>query len=59
MITDKNILQKIESALEEIRPFLLSDGGDIIFVELTEDWIVKVKLVGACKTCHINQKFSL
>ena len=55
MITDKNILQKIESALEEIRPFLLSDGGDIIFVELTEDWIVKVKLVGACKTCHINQ----
>ncbi len=55
MITDKNILQKIESALEEIRPFLLSDGGDINFVELTEDWIVKVKLVGACKTCHISQ----
>ena len=55
MITDKNILQKIENALEEIRPFLLSDGGDINFVELTEDWIVKVKLVGACKTCHISQ----
>tara|TARA_S200000501_G_scaffold374729_1_gene424958 strand:- start:616 stop:855 length:240 start_codon:yes stop_codon:yes gene_type:complete len=55
MITDKNILQKIESALEEIRPFLLSDGGDINFVELTEDWIVKVKLAGACKTCHISQ----
>tara|TARA_B100000401_G_C52786096_1_gene710904 strand:- start:533 stop:772 length:240 start_codon:yes stop_codon:yes gene_type:complete len=55
MITDKNILQKIENALEEIRPFLLSDGGDINFVELTEDWIVKVKLVGACKTCNISQ----
>ena len=55
MITDKNILQKIENALEEISPFLLSDGGDINFVELTEDWIVKVKLVGACKTCNISQ----
>ncbi len=55
IITDRNILQKIENALNEIRPFLESDGGDINFVELTDDWVVKVKLVGACKTCHINQ----
>ena len=55
IITDKNILQKIENALNEIRPFLEADGGDINFVELTEDWVVKVKLIGACKTCHISQ----
>ncbi len=54
IITDKNILDKIHAALAEIRPFLESDGGDIHFIELTEDWIVKVKLSGACSSCNIN-----
>ena len=35
MITDKKIIDKIEDALAEIRPFLESDGGDINFIELT------------------------
>jgi Fe-S cluster biogenesis protein NfuA len=48
IITDKKILSKIEVALEEIRPFLEADGGDINFIELTDNWVVKVKLVGAC-----------
>ena len=54
MITDKKIIDKIEDALAEIRPFLESDGGDINFIELTDDWIVKVKLVGACSSCNIS-----
>jgi len=54
IITDKKIINKIENALAEIRPFLESDGGDIHFVELSEDWIVKVKLVGACSSCNIS-----
>ena len=54
IITNKKILSKIEAALEEIRPFLESDGGDIHFVELTDDWVVKVKLVGACSSCNIS-----
>ncbi len=54
IITDKKIIDKIENALAEIRPFLESDGGDIHFVELTDDWIVKVKLVGACSSCSIS-----
>ena len=54
MITDKKIIDKIEDALSEIRPFLESDGGDINFIELTDDWIVKVKLVGACSSCNIS-----
>ena len=52
--TDKTIIDKIESALAEIRPFLEDDGGDINFVELTDDWVVKVELVGACSSCNIN-----
>ena len=54
IITDKKILDKIEVALQEIRPFLQDDGGDIDFIELTDKWVVKVKLVGACSSCNIS-----
>ena len=54
IITDKTILDKIEAALQEIRPFLEADGGDINFIELTDEWVVKVKLVGACSSCNIS-----
>ena len=54
IITDKKILNKIEKALNEIRPFLEADGGDINFIELTDNWVVKVKLVGACSSCNIS-----
>jgi len=54
IITDKKTIKKIEDALAEIRPFLQGDGGDIHFVELSDDWIVKVKLVGACSSCSIS-----
>jgi len=54
IITDKKILSKIEVALEEIRPFLEADGGDMNFIELTDNWVVKVKLVGACSSCNIS-----
>ncbi|MCK9399548.1 MAG: NifU family protein [Bacteroidales bacterium] len=42
---------KIKNVLEQIRPYLQSDGGDIKFVELTEDNIVNVELTGACGSC--------
>ena len=54
IITDKKILDKIKVALDEIRPFLQDDGGDINFIELTDKWVVKVKLVGACSSCNIS-----
>ena len=54
MITSKRIINKIEAALDEIRPYLRSDGGDISLVEITDDYIVKVKLIGACQTCHVS-----
>ena len=43
--------EKINNALDQIRPFLQRDGGDIEFVELTEDNIVKVRLKGHCAGC--------
>ncbi len=42
---------KVQNVIEQIRPYLQSDGGDIQFVELTEDMIVKVELQGACGCC--------
>ena len=53
-ITDKKTINQIENALSKIRPFLQSDGGDIDFVELSDDWIVKVKFIGACSSCDIS-----
>jgi len=46
-----DLTTKVNQALEKIRPYLKSDGGDIHLVEITEDNIVKVKLTGACHGC--------
>ena len=54
MITNKRIINKIEAALDAIRPYLKTDGGDISLVEITDDYTVKVKLMGACETCHVS-----
>ena len=45
------ILNKVNSVLEQIRPYLQADGGDISFVELTDNMEVKVELLGACNGC--------
>lgn len=45
----------VEKALDEIRPFLQSDGGDINLLSIEEDKFVKVQLVGACTSCSVNQ----
>jgi Fe-S cluster biogenesis protein NfuA len=43
--------EKVQEALNEIRPHLQADGGDIELVEVTEEGVVKVRLVGACSGC--------
>ncbi|GAB4411760.1 MAG: NifU family protein [Thermodesulfovibrionales bacterium] len=45
---------KIEDALNQIRPALLRDGGDVELVDVTPEGVVKVKLVGACGTCPMS-----
>ncbi|NLZ73720.1 MAG: NifU family protein [Bacteroidales bacterium] len=46
---------KVEKALEKIRPSLQADGGNVKLVEVTDDGIVKVKLTGACRGCPMSQ----
>ena len=53
-ITDRELLSKIEDALDEIRPYLEADEGDIKLIEVTDDMVVKVKLMGACSSCNVS-----
>lgn len=46
--------EKVEKAIDEIRPFLQADGGNIELIDIQEG-IVKVKLVGACGSCPMSQ----
>ena len=55
MMTTEELTLKVEAALEEIRPFLKSDGGDITLISIADDKHVKVRLEGACVGCSVNQ----
>ncbi|MDC3309277.1 NifU family protein [Crocinitomicaceae bacterium] len=50
----EDTIHKINQAIEQLRPFLHEDGGDMEFVELTKDSVVKVKLLGACSDCSMS-----
>lgn len=51
---NKEIIAKIEEALEQVRPYLQADGGNVNFLEVTEDNIVKLELLGACRSCSMS-----
>lgn len=46
---------KVEGALESMRPFLAADGGDMELVDITEDMVVQLRLLGSCKTCNMSE----
>ncbi len=45
------LIEKVKKVIEQVRPYLQADGGDIKFVELTDDLVVMVELQGACGSC--------
>ncbi len=55
VMTPEELKTNVEKALEEIRPFLQSDGGDISLVSIDNENSVKVRLQGACVGCTVNQ----
>ncbi|HBZ66194.1 MAG TPA: hypothetical protein DEO70_05095 [Bacteroidales bacterium] len=48
------IENKVRNVLDQIRPYLQQDGGDLEFVELTDEYVVNVNLVGACGSCPFS-----
>jgi Fe-S cluster biogenesis protein NfuA len=49
-----DLTTKVNAAIEELRPYLISDGGDMELVEITNEKLVRVKLIGACKSCSMS-----
>ena len=54
MSAKKELEQKVVNAIEQIKPYLEADGGSIQFIELTDDNVVNVELLGACASCPMS-----
>jgi Fe-S cluster biogenesis protein NfuA len=53
---ENNVRLAVNKIIDQLRPFLQSDGGDIEVLEITDDNVVKVKLTGACAECPFSQQ---
>lgn len=51
---DPNLIARIESTLDTLRPYLEADSGNVNLVEVTDDMIVKLELLGACSSCSMS-----
>ncbi|MCK9281366.1 MAG: NifU family protein [Melioribacteraceae bacterium] len=49
------MFEKVQEALETIRPYLMADGGDVELVNVSDEGIVEVRLTGACSDCPMSQ----
>lgn len=49
-----NLIARIESALETVRPYLKADGGNVKILEITEDMTVRLELEGSCSSCPMS-----
>lgn len=54
-MANEELKTKVINVLNQIRPYLQQDGGDLAFVELTDDNVVKVQLQGACGSCPYSR----
>lgn len=52
----ETIKERVEKALDKIRPYLVADGGDIAMVDITDDMVVKVAMKGACNGCPFSMQ---
>ena len=56
MIANKEALRsKVLDALDQLRPFLHADGGDMELIDITDDAIVQVRMLGSCSDCSMSQ----
>jgi Fe-S cluster biogenesis protein NfuA len=51
---ERNLADRIEEILSQLRPYLEADSGNVSFVEVTEDMVVRVRLEGACSSCSMS-----
>lgn len=53
-MSNTELNKRVEEALNQIRPYLETDGGNVSLVEVTPEMVVKLKLLGACKNCSMS-----
>jgi Fe-S cluster biogenesis protein NfuA len=53
-IKKQEIIQKVNNALDQLRPFLHADGGDMELVDVTNEAVVQVRLLGSCSDCSMS-----
>jgi Fe-S cluster biogenesis protein NfuA len=51
---DPAVRRQIEESLDSIRPYLMADGGSVRLLDVTEDMIVQLELLGACGSCPMS-----
>ena len=54
-MNQESLITRVNQGLEKIRPYLVSDGGDISLVKITAEYVVFIRFEGSCKTCDVNQ----
>ncbi|MBC7652857.1 MAG: NifU family protein [Oligoflexus sp.] len=54
MSNHENLLQRVEEALDTIRPYLLADAGNVSIIEITDEKVLKIKLLGSCESCPMS-----
>lgn len=54
IMQSEDLLQRIEAALNSVRPYLEADGGNVKIVEVTSDMVVRVEMMGACGSCSMS-----
>ncbi|WP_435357644.1 NifU family protein [Emticicia sp. SJ17W-69] len=50
----EDLIQRVEAALDSVRPYLVTDGGNVKVVEITDDFTVRLELLGACGNCPMS-----
>ena len=54
LMKDEELTNRVNLVIDQLRPYLKNDGGDMELIEITEDKKVRVRLLGACQTCSIS-----
>jgi len=54
MLNKTELIEKVNVALEQLRPYLKEDGGDMELVDITDEGVVQVRLLGACSDCSMS-----
>ncbi|HNQ13453.1 MAG TPA: NifU family protein [Bacteroidia bacterium] len=49
-----SLTNRVEETLNQLRPYLAADNGDVALIEITDDMVVRLQLLGACSTCSMS-----